>query len=531
MVMRKHPGLILPSAALLALVVTACADPSQRTEPTATPASSPATRAAHTPISAFPHAVFFGGQPGAGTGTIASGDLNGDGTVDIVVAASQAAGPDGAAERVGAAYVFFGPVEPGQRRDIAAGDYDVAIYGARAGGEMGRGLAVGDFNGDGIDDLALGAPGRGLDPENQHPGEVYLLPGSPSLAGSRELRLPGDVATIIAGPDAGSLAGLALASTDLNGDGRDDLIIGALASDGEGGSRPDSGAVFVLYGRDRIPESLDLSARGAADVTVYGGRQGDRLGEAVDFGDVNGDGLPDMVLAAPFASGPTGDRPAAGEVYVIISPPTATIDIAAGGQSATILGIDAGDQVGHSIGVGDVNGDGYADLVLGAVSADGPENGLDLAGEAYLVVGSREPAPLTDLARGASAALIYGDREKDRFGRNAAAGDVNGDGLADMVIAASDAGPEDRPRSGFVYVFFEGRPGYPQAAGAADVIIAGIRGGDTFRQQVFGTASLSVADVDDDGRGEILATAPMAGGPDGDRDGAGEAYVVFLSGQ
>lgn len=493
--------------------------------PPAIPASVPA-------VAPGERVTFYATDPGDGIGAIVAGDFNGDGVPDIVLAASKADGPQDRRPDAGEAYVFLGPFAAGEVRDSGAGQYDLIIYGARGGDQLGRAAAAGDFNGDGIDDIALGAPfADGPDLDRSDAGQIYILLGSPELATrGREVDLATGGADIeVLGADAGDMAGFTLQAAEINGDGSADLIIGAFLADGPGNDRPDAGEVYVLYGGSR-PDRISISPD-EWDVTVYGAEAEDRLGEAVGAGDVNGDGLADLVLTATFADGPNESRDRGGETYVILSPPDEHVDAARGEQNLTILGIDPGDQIGHSIASGDANGDGFDDILLGAVSADGPDNGADLAGEAYLIPGSDNPSQVIDVSVDGTEALIYGSGAKARLGRAAAMGDVNGDGLSDLLIAAPDVPVHGgaRTRAGAVYIFYgrTSRP-YPSSSAQADITLQGLNGGDILGHEAFGMPSLAATDMDGDGLADILVSAPQADGPEEGRLDAGEAYIIFM---
>jgi hypothetical protein len=277
--------------------------------------------------------------------------------------------------------------------------------------------------------------------------------------------------------------------------------------------------VYVLKGPALIAGS-DINLEQTGNI-VYGAHAGDRLGEALTTGDVNGDGKPDLVLVATFSGGPDGLRAGAGETYVITSPATLPLDLASGGAALEVLGADPGDQLGHSIGAGDVDGDGAADLWLGAVSADGPQNAVDLAGEAVLVSGKRPAGTLIDEAAGGTNAIIYGPEATSRLGRSLAVGDLNGDGHADLAISA----PNLNNRGGRVFIFFGGSS-YPSDATGANVVLSGLDAGDILGYEAFGTPSISMADVDGDGRTDLLIAAPGGDGPDNSRTDCGEAYLI-----
>ena len=462
---------------------------------------------------------------------LATGDFNGDGIPDVALAAALADGPDNARLDAGEAYVFFGPFTAGETRDTAEGDQDITIFGASEGDQLGRAVAAADVNGDAVDDLVLGAP-FGDGPADQRPdgGETLILFGRRSWPASIDLATD-PIDALAFGADKEDLAGFSLATADTNGDGVEDLLIGAFWADGPGNSRPNAGEAYIVFGSPSWAATIDL-ADGEQDVTIIGAETGDRLAETTAAGDVSGDGVDDLIIAATFASGPEEGRAGAGEVHVILGGRLeSAYDLALRQGEITVLGQDEGDQIGHSAAVGDSNGDGVADMVLGAVSADGPGNSRDLAGEAYLVLGGASQPETIDTAKGAEALLVYGADTVDRLGRSVAAGDLNGDGRDDLLLAASggDGLGGSLQNAGEIHVIF-GRPGLrgtlDLAHQAADAVIEGLDSGDALGTNTFGRPSLLSADMNGDGLDDVLVSA-VGDGPANDRTDAGEAYILL----
>jgi hypothetical protein len=496
----------------LIVLLAACSGGSDsNTSPSSTPTPS-ASASPSRPGLPAERVTFYGAQAGDQAGAIISGDFNGDGIMDVALGAPFADGPNNQRVDAGAVYIFLGPFAPGTSLDAGAGDFDAVFYGATAADDIGRALVVGDFNGDGADDLVMSAPAA-----NGQAGRLYVMFGG---KWQRETDFAtSDPDVLLSGADTGDYTGFTLAAADLDGDGKSDLIVGSMLADGPQNSRPDSGEVYVVKGPTLIAGSnINLEQTGNI---VYGGRAGDRLGEGLTTGDVNGDGKPDLVLVATFAGGPDGTRAGAGETYVVTSPATLPLDLASGGAALEVLGADPGDQLGHSIGAGDTDGDGATDLWLGAVSADGPGNAVDLAGEAVLIAGKRPAGALVDEAAGGTSAIIYGPEATSRLGRSLAVGDLNGDGHADLAISA----PNLDNRGGRVFVFFGGGS-YPGDTTGANVVLRGPDAGDILGYEAFGTPSISMTDVDGDGRTDLLVSAPGGDGPDNGRTDCGEAYMI-----
>jgi hypothetical protein len=298
----------------------------------------------------------------AGDATSGAGDVNDDGYADMLVGASGNFGPG---DDAGAAYLLLGSAAPASASLSAAIQYSGSAAGDGAGNSV---SGAGDADGDGHDDMLIGAPYNDDGPGSSA-GAAYLLFGSSTPASTRlSLETP---YTGEAGSDA---AGSSVSGAgDVNGDGYDDMLVGAPAND-DGGSS--AGAAYLLLG-STTPASASLST-----ATQYTGEVGgDRAGEAVSgAGDVNHDGYDDMVIGASYhAHGGSS----AGAAYLLLgsaAPATASL-------STTIkyTGEADGDRAGCAVaGSGDMNADGYDDLIVGALfNDDGPKTD---AGAAYLIL-------------------------------------------------------------------------------------------------------------------------------------------------
>lgn len=278
-------------------------------------------------------------------------------------------------------------------------------------------------------------------------------------------------------------------SHDIDGDGLADGLIGAPGYDGHGES---AGVLYVVAGIGT--RAFDLGAG------VEGVATGDNLGQSASYaGDVNADGFGDVVVGA------AGRDSFKGSAYVFLGSPTGLQ------LFAELKGESAGDQFGLAVaGAGDVNADGYDDVVVGAPSADPSVSDLD-AGRVYLFLGGPGVAFDPD-----PDAHLDGAEAGDDFGRAVAgAGDVTCDGFADIVVGAdlSDAGGKD---SGRASVYFGGPGSFDPTP---DAILTGAAPGDGL-----GYAVSSGGDVNGDSCGDVVVGAWLA---DASGDGAGSAYVYL----
>lgn len=434
---------------------------------------------------------------------------------------------------------------PGSATDAA----DVSVFGKTAADGLGRVVMAADLNGDGVDDLIIGTGTADVgSPVRTDAGAVWIWFGKGLFGGTKDASAATGAApdvTILGGGENDQLsAGGALGVADVNGDGFGDLIIGSPNADGAGNGRDGAGEAYIILGRAVFPATIDLAASGSASVTVFGGTAGDSLtfGGAIGLGDLNRDGFADLLIGTPLADGPNDVRPSAGEAYVILGRPSfpETLDMGIAGSAGadlTVYGAAASDFVtfGGAITVGDVNGDGFADAILGALGGDGPADARPSAGEAYVLLGRTNLPAKIDLASEDSKAdvTIYGASGSDQLTSGGAltTADVNADGISDVLIGAVGGdGPNDaRDGAGEAYVVF-GRAVFPatidlsakNATGANTTLY-----GATAADNLTAGGALKTSDVNGDGVADIILGASQADGPAEARGNAGEAYVVL----
>ncbi len=377
------------------------------------------------------------------------GDLNGDGVADIDIGP---AGDDDKAADAGRIFVTLSSFAPGTTHGIAdALPGSLILDGVAAGDMAGSSVAaIADLNGDGLNDLLVGAPGMAKG-ALADAGAAFVIWGA-SLPGGVDLNDPfnGDgKGYAIKGQAAGDLAGsLVMSLGDMNGDGLAGVLVGAPGQDAGG---IDAGAAYVVWGKAGTGiVQLTNVATGVGGFKINGAGGGDAVGSVLGvLGDQNGDGRAEILI------GVRDDNTAgsnAGAVFVVDGKATATaVDlnaVAAGVGGYRITGV-AQDDAGASVaGIGDVNGDGLEDILIGAPRSD----------RAYVVFGKADHLniDLADVRAGLGGFQIIAEGSGD-LGRLVVTGgtDLNRDGIDDLLIGAS-LNAEGGGDAGAVYAVWGG---------------------------------------------------------------------------
>lgn len=418
----------------------------------------------------------------AGISLSSAGDVDLDGVPDMLV------GAPGTTK--GSVFVFLGSNGGAPNLGGAFARYDGEISGNR----LGQGVSAGVLHANGSLSLLFGAPSYNSN------GAAYVL-GAPFVAGTQSLTASVPRFTGIASTDN---AGYSLSAVgDFNGDGTKDILVSAYQNDQ---SASNAGAVYIIFG----PPPGGTVSLSSSPVKLLGQVAGDNAGYSIaSAGDVNGDGKEDVLIGARAydAAGKTNS----GAAYLLYDVPNGVSNLSAVGGAiagARLQGENVSDYAGAAVAsAGDVNGDGFDDILVGAPGSTGLTIAATSNGAAYLVYGapSGSPGYLSGTVNLSGQAKFVGATLNDQAGYAVAgAGDTNGDGYADILISA----PNRNGKKGTVYVYYGSAvkatgtinlSGLPQIEGEA-------------ANHVAGSSIAGVSDVNNDGLDDFMIGAPGLAG-------------------
>ncbi len=533
-----------------------------------------------------PDALIYGDRFPGGAGDlagwdIAAGDLDGDGVLDLLISAPYADGPNNTRWSTMDLYLYFGRDAGSWGDELAANaTADVIFYGGYNPGTgdsnfPGWDVSCGDIDGDGIDDLAFSAPhADGPYGDRNATGAIYIYYGRPRAEWNPVYDTMGEVGEaadieIYGADDNDSIGGRDLAGSmganaskslklaDITGDGRAEIIFGAVYADGPANSRNSCGDAYVVFGntRDALTNLITVHPADPGrdiDLSFFGGAEADFFGFSVAVGDFDGDTFGDLAIGALYSDGPpTVTRNSCGDAYIFFGRPESewaeTYDVLAGDYDRWIQGRAENGHAPYRMAAGDIDGDGKADLVLST-----PHNRIPVrpkAGEQQIVFGRERITwpQFIDLAvdadvwfQGRDNVDVWGTVGVERFeiGCDVSIADVDADGKADMLIGAkfgdsiansrSNAGEAllvmGRDQNQFEPVYdFRNDPGI-----IAENIWGAETGvtGDFYHYDAAGHSVL-LADLTGDGKADLILSAPFADGPGNAIPEAGETYLIF----
>jgi len=433
--------------------------------------------------------------------SLAKGDFNADGKDDIAVGSPYFS--DGKKFR-GKVSIFLN-----KGNNFNAEEPDIIILGENKNHYFGVSVAFGDFNGDGIDDLAVGS---------MNGDKIWMFFGKKTGISQTETKIidlskdPADITFKTA--ELNENFGFSIDMADINGDGIKDLIIGAPSANQTGKIR--SGKIYVVFGyKFPQPQFVYDFSKIQPSMIIWGENALDKFGSSITHGDINGDKRIDIIAGA-YLSGKKF-YPQIGKVYVFfgINPsdlsPYVKKPVEIRTPDITIDGPGARSWFGYSIDAKDINGDGLSDIAIGSFTYQSETK----TGKAHIYYGNKTDfKTIKSINSTDSFTIINEDKYEDIMGSSVDIADMNNDNKSDFIIGAPGIREGSSSSPGHVYVF----DGQNLKNKKPILVIEGARQNDWFGSVVLD------ADFNGDGYSDFVISAPNAYNS-GKREGA--VYIIF----
>lgn len=479
--------------------------------------------------------VLTGEYQNARTGfSTASGDINGDGIDDMIIGAPYAS-KDTVSE-AGVVYVVYGSnagFNDSTKVSNLNGSNGFIIYGVANEGRAGWSVAAGDVNGDGFDDVIVGAPNVMPNANSANAGATYIVFGTNSV-GTPTIDvdfLNGTNGFVINGKSSGNLVGDVVFSTNLNNDDYEDIVINYHKS---GSIAVSDTAAIVIFGNQNLGISSEfmVDSLSGDNGFIIKGLDDVRM-EIASFGsgDINGDGTDDLIIGNNVAT--IGSSLIAGQVYsfwggaTVGSSGTLDLNLVDGSNGVIINGQQNVDAVGSSVTAGDVNGDNFDDIIIGAPGGD--TNGKTNSGEAYVLYGKSAAfsSPMGAFSiNGDNGFIINGVNTGDAVAQKVLSKDLNGDGNSEIILSSQFVFVGTTDDVGATYVV-KGRTNVSN--GEKFFNLSELNGANGFvingRDPQDGSGNaIAIGDIDGDQKPDLIIAAINAD-PNGSQ--SGEVYGVL----